>query len=664
VLTGQRYAQGERAWGECGRCGGRFLLRYLIFDGHMPNMRVCVSCWEPKHPQENPVRVVDAVALWRPSPEQLPSPRVPVLTGAALSSGNELQWTPSEGSVAQVRSYHLYRRLTEAGDGTPGEWEEIFTLPVVRDIFGAVLTTPEALTYTDTDAALNVSYDYQVAAHPVQGPDALSNVVTLLRPDEAVAPVLSAELEEDDGNTYIRLNWTEATGGTVEAYDIYRAVNGGEFELWAEGIDPWNLTSLDDTVEPGNTYSYYVATRGSRTWPNSNIVEMQIEAGDLVPTGILYYQHFVSQVDTTQVARLNITIPEDAKWSDLLVVAAVRTIPVSDPGAHGIAAIAFDSDTLGYMDRIELPDAEWNDGNGVRTFKGQMAIGVFPYEGLLEWYAGQTVQISVTGLQDRTEEYSGFIVVIFRNVDFKDFQSHSDVADFNSFAVETFEAGSVPSSGLELAADPAEHSQTRAIFTAAVRTLFTGAEGQAFEHITPEGVTIFDEIVVGPYALRVGYRETTRHPPATEMAEWRFSGFDAVGGATTGVAAVTHLSLTPLPPGERVAPEIQDIDEIVEAESAALRITWSAANFLNQDVLHYEILRIDSQMYEGAPSFSQPPSVDQLWFVTIVSADTLEYLDQEANDFFNRQYAYAIRAVGAETFAFLESDVALSSSPT
>lgn len=77
----REYARGDHAWGECGRCAGRALLKDLIFDGQLPNIRVHPECYEPKHPQERLVAVDDPVALWRPSPEVLDAPSAPVLEG-------------------------------------------------------------------------------------------------------------------------------------------------------------------------------------------------------------------------------------------------------------------------------------------------------------------------------------------------------------------------------------------------------------------------------------------------------------------------------------------------------------------------------------------------------------------------------------------------------
>jgi hypothetical protein len=61
------YAAGKKAWGACDRCGQRFLLNDLKKEWQ--NLKVCVFCYESKHPQLEPRRnVSDAIALYEPRP--------------------------------------------------------------------------------------------------------------------------------------------------------------------------------------------------------------------------------------------------------------------------------------------------------------------------------------------------------------------------------------------------------------------------------------------------------------------------------------------------------------------------------------------------------------------------------------------------------------------
>jgi len=65
----KEYAKGRHALAECQRSGQKMLYRDLVEDGHISGLLVHPDWWEPKHPQETPVTVVDPVALWRPAPE-------------------------------------------------------------------------------------------------------------------------------------------------------------------------------------------------------------------------------------------------------------------------------------------------------------------------------------------------------------------------------------------------------------------------------------------------------------------------------------------------------------------------------------------------------------------------------------------------------------------
>lgn len=69
-----RYAQGKHALGVCDRCGMEFKLHRLVFETTpegKPTYRVCRTCFDEVHPQENPPKVEpDAQALWQPRPDQ------------------------------------------------------------------------------------------------------------------------------------------------------------------------------------------------------------------------------------------------------------------------------------------------------------------------------------------------------------------------------------------------------------------------------------------------------------------------------------------------------------------------------------------------------------------------------------------------------------------
>jgi hypothetical protein len=52
------------------RCGFRVPYLSLVDDGDIPGLRVCRTCYEPAHPQDNPPPISpDAQALYKPAPE-------------------------------------------------------------------------------------------------------------------------------------------------------------------------------------------------------------------------------------------------------------------------------------------------------------------------------------------------------------------------------------------------------------------------------------------------------------------------------------------------------------------------------------------------------------------------------------------------------------------
>ena len=62
------YAQGKHALGICDRCGQQYMLKTLRKE--WTGFKVCIECYEPKHPQLEPRRSVgDAIALREPRPD-------------------------------------------------------------------------------------------------------------------------------------------------------------------------------------------------------------------------------------------------------------------------------------------------------------------------------------------------------------------------------------------------------------------------------------------------------------------------------------------------------------------------------------------------------------------------------------------------------------------
>lgn len=62
-----KFATGDRAWGQCRRCGDQFPYTEMVSDGQIPGLRVCPPCRDEKHPAEKPFKADDAVALRHPA---------------------------------------------------------------------------------------------------------------------------------------------------------------------------------------------------------------------------------------------------------------------------------------------------------------------------------------------------------------------------------------------------------------------------------------------------------------------------------------------------------------------------------------------------------------------------------------------------------------------
>lgn len=156
------YARGSMAKGLCQRCGLKFMLWELVFDGYFPNLRVCDGCYDPPQPQERLAVVSDPEALYKPAVDTMyVSP--PVLTFEVSGDSVILNWSGfnqsgqvlsddpqgvgpnpigSSGGANITEGYYVNR----SPDGI--NWTVIATLLNTPDEFGAYVI--ETNTYTDT----------------------------------------------------------------------------------------------------------------------------------------------------------------------------------------------------------------------------------------------------------------------------------------------------------------------------------------------------------------------------------------------------------------------------------------------------------------------------------------------------------------------------------
>jgi hypothetical protein len=136
------YAKGHLAWGLCQRCGLRYLLKELVFDGYFPNIRVCTGCYDPPQPQERLAVVSDTYAV-------LP----PVLSAQVVGPSVVLNWTsimgppvgsdPTGGLGPYIsQGYEVFRSIDNGVT-----FQQIASFLNTADEFGALVI--ETLTYTD-----------------------------------------------------------------------------------------------------------------------------------------------------------------------------------------------------------------------------------------------------------------------------------------------------------------------------------------------------------------------------------------------------------------------------------------------------------------------------------------------------------------------------------
>jgi hypothetical protein len=176
------YARGSIAWGLCQRCGLRFYLRELVFDGYYPNLRVCEGCYDPPQPQERLAIVTDPVALYKPAVDTM-FVSAPVLTLVQSGDLIELSWS-GFNTVPQVETDDFNQAtqgksplgsssganitagyyVNRSSDGV--NFAVIATLMNTADEFGALVV--ETNTYTD-DPGVGTWY------YSVTGFDVLAN---------------------------------------------------------------------------------------------------------------------------------------------------------------------------------------------------------------------------------------------------------------------------------------------------------------------------------------------------------------------------------------------------------------------------------------------------------------------------------------------------------
>ncbi len=162
------------------------------------------------------------------------------LTATADTTGVTLNWIAPTGVVS---NYQVGRRTSVVGTVASSAWVTLTT------------TLPNtAISYVDSTAATNTSYDYQVVAVNSAGTGPASAPATAL-----TLPSAPTGLTANAGGTGVTLAWTAPGGtGTIQNYII---------EQSSTATGPWTvltsvlgtITAYNDTVSVAGTYYHVIA---------------------------------------------------------------------------------------------------------------------------------------------------------------------------------------------------------------------------------------------------------------------------------------------------------------------------------------------------------------------------------------------------------------------
>jgi chitodextrinase len=171
-------------------------------------------------------------------------PAAPVaLIGTATSSGRvDLTWPPAADNVA-VTGYEVFR------DGT-------------------LIASPTDTSYSDTAAAPDSTYTYEVKARDAAGNRSSATGTTVTTPPDSDPPSAPTGLAATSVSAnQVSLSWSAASDNVgVTGYEVFRdgALVGS----------PTDTSFIDTTVGPGTTYTYEVKARdaaGNRSGPSSSL---------------------------------------------------------------------------------------------------------------------------------------------------------------------------------------------------------------------------------------------------------------------------------------------------------------------------------------------------------------------------------------------------------
>lgn len=170
------------------------------------------------------------------------------ITTANTGDAVKISWS----AVSGANIYRLYKRVTNA-DGSKTAWETI-------------VSSTTAKTYTDSNVANNVKYEYIVRAQMNKVWNANSAASAIYHYDAPTVKIASVT-----GGA--KITWNEIEG--AETYRIYRKLNGAKSWTAIKDVEAGTLSYIDAGATSGKKIDYTVKVLSSKG--NSNYVAKTID---------------------------------------------------------------------------------------------------------------------------------------------------------------------------------------------------------------------------------------------------------------------------------------------------------------------------------------------------------------------------------------------------
>ena len=115
----------------------------------------------------------------------------------------------------------------------------------------------EASEYLDQATAYGARYQYVILGLSGPNQQSLPSEPAVIAPTDVFAPAVPTGLSAVAGTRTIDLSWSRNTEDDLDGYNLFRAVDAGPFEAWAQRV---SLPAYTDTrVEAGKRYRYTVS---------------------------------------------------------------------------------------------------------------------------------------------------------------------------------------------------------------------------------------------------------------------------------------------------------------------------------------------------------------------------------------------------------------------